>query len=374
MATSVPNTNTFSLIDVTTVVGGSSLSTAFTNADPGGFDPAYSGSKDRLSNFRNYQNVYNMFAGVNTSGIPIVITNTGQVSTVPGAPAFSFISGHYTKSLPYFDFDTNNNIMMYRAGTGSIYADIIYYSAQSVSRSFVSLGGQNNHMPTYINNGISGYWVFTGQSGGQARYCTADSSPTSWYNVAGGTFPTSGVLRKWSLGNGAYYYTTSNGEIGKVSGSLTGSATELQDSNDKDFECIGATGGKIIAMEDGQETRYASYTDDTSWADLYPITSGALVHKMVKYSSSHSLVLNEDSDLFYMYHVSSTPVGVEITPPASNLIVDVFVKPGTTVIYILTLYNGTTNYIYKKDSIYDGTWEQVCQLSSRSVTLFKLTE
>lgn len=54
---SVPDTNTFSLGDVVTVVQPSaenSLSACFNEADSGLFDATYSGSKDRLSNFRNY--------------------------------------------------------------------------------------------------------------------------------------------------------------------------------------------------------------------------------------------------------------------------------------------------------------------------------
>ena len=55
----VPNTDTFSLIDVKTEIertGGAvtnNLSIAFFNAT-GTFDNLYSGDKDRLSNFRNY--------------------------------------------------------------------------------------------------------------------------------------------------------------------------------------------------------------------------------------------------------------------------------------------------------------------------------
>lgn len=53
MAT-VPNTNTFSLQDVIDVVGGTSLSTAFANKFDACFNATYKGSKDRLSNFRDY--------------------------------------------------------------------------------------------------------------------------------------------------------------------------------------------------------------------------------------------------------------------------------------------------------------------------------
>lgn len=57
MAT-VPDTNAFNLQDVTGVVGGSSLSAAFSNSTDECFDTSYKGSKDRLSNFRNYDSSY----------------------------------------------------------------------------------------------------------------------------------------------------------------------------------------------------------------------------------------------------------------------------------------------------------------------------
>ena len=56
----VPNTNTFSFLDVKNEIesnGGAttnSLVDAFANANAGGFDPAYEGSKNSLLNFRNY--------------------------------------------------------------------------------------------------------------------------------------------------------------------------------------------------------------------------------------------------------------------------------------------------------------------------------
>ena len=60
---SVPNTNTYSLQDAITIVSCytsnytiTNLQEAFTAGEINAsyFDPAYSGSKDRLSNFRNY--------------------------------------------------------------------------------------------------------------------------------------------------------------------------------------------------------------------------------------------------------------------------------------------------------------------------------
>lgn len=55
---SVPDTNTFSLNDVRTVIGlpaTASLVQCFANADDAGFDPTYEESKNSLLNFRNYE-------------------------------------------------------------------------------------------------------------------------------------------------------------------------------------------------------------------------------------------------------------------------------------------------------------------------------
>ena len=52
----VPNQSSFSLQDVIDEINPSSpsLSQCFAEANASGFDPAYEGAKDRLSNFRNY--------------------------------------------------------------------------------------------------------------------------------------------------------------------------------------------------------------------------------------------------------------------------------------------------------------------------------
>lgn len=86
----VPNTNTFSLEDVRVELGlgaTTSLSACFSSADPSGFDAAYSGSKDRLSNFRNYK----------VSGLELIYSNsTFTANTVPpygGQTTMNVVSG-----------------------------------------------------------------------------------------------------------------------------------------------------------------------------------------------------------------------------------------------------------------------------------------
>ena len=57
MATSVPNTNTFSMQDVKNVTDANDLIRAFSVAESDGFDSQYSGEKNSLYNFRNYRGI-----------------------------------------------------------------------------------------------------------------------------------------------------------------------------------------------------------------------------------------------------------------------------------------------------------------------------
>jgi hypothetical protein len=71
---SVPNTNTFTLQDVTGeigIIGVDSLQECFDNANSAGFDPAYAGSKNQLLNFRNYNH--------SASGNSVQVSPTGKL-------------------------------------------------------------------------------------------------------------------------------------------------------------------------------------------------------------------------------------------------------------------------------------------------------
>ena len=75
----VPNTNTFSLTDVINEFGlgaGDGLIDCFNEAlSDSAFDPAYEGSKDRLSNFRNYDNGPFLTSFIGTLGDVSVTTS-----------------------------------------------------------------------------------------------------------------------------------------------------------------------------------------------------------------------------------------------------------------------------------------------------------
>ena len=98
MAT-VPNTTTFSLINVTTVVGGTNLVSAFTNAVDAQFDPAYKGAKNNLLNFRNYDTTR---GGTYTLGInPTSHSGAGSFSVFVTASVGNSWSASAGSSTPW---------------------------------------------------------------------------------------------------------------------------------------------------------------------------------------------------------------------------------------------------------------------------------
>lgn len=85
----VPDTSTFTLVDVKNAVAGSpnSLTAAFTASTDAFFDVTYKGSKDRLSNFRNYielfvyadlSDMYFDYEGNPLIGNEIIISSSGS--------------------------------------------------------------------------------------------------------------------------------------------------------------------------------------------------------------------------------------------------------------------------------------------------------
>lgn len=101
----VPDTNTFSLQDVITELGlgaTSSLANCFSAAQPGFYDPAYEGSKDRLSNFRNYggggslavsPNPFVLGQNDNSAQIVNVLSDSSWTATVTMGGAWISIVG-----------------------------------------------------------------------------------------------------------------------------------------------------------------------------------------------------------------------------------------------------------------------------------------
>ena len=81
LSQSVPNTTTFSLQDVVSATGGSSLSAAFSNAVSGYFDPAYNNDtyapSGSMLRFRNYGQP--SYAGFDFYGTPVFVKSSGAI-------------------------------------------------------------------------------------------------------------------------------------------------------------------------------------------------------------------------------------------------------------------------------------------------------
>jgi hypothetical protein len=98
---SVPNTNTFSLDDVRVELGlahPTSQSVCFATAVDAAFDPVYKGSKDRLSNFRNYSHristTFSLYSGGGSG--EVYGQSTSSWANVRGA-----VNGYLDTSDPY---------------------------------------------------------------------------------------------------------------------------------------------------------------------------------------------------------------------------------------------------------------------------------
>lgn len=127
----VPNTTTFSFLDVKDEIesnGGAttnSLVDAFANANAGGFDPAYEGSKNALLNFRNYSHLQGFrysgdsytFTTEQTAGKSIFFKPDGtkmyiggdspsEVSEYDLSPAWDITTSTYNNNVSY---GTGNN-------------------------------------------------------------------------------------------------------------------------------------------------------------------------------------------------------------------------------------------------------------------------
>ena len=122
----VPNTTTFTMDDVFDEVGYLDLVTCFSNSVDSYFNPSYKGSKDRLSNFRDYK---------------VTVTFT----------SFSSSFGSFSQSIAC---GQSNNQTYYHDGSGSIPAvgDNVY------SDSAGTTGLSTNH---YFN-GLGTYRIHSG--------------------------------------------------------------------------------------------------------------------------------------------------------------------------------------------------------------------
>jgi len=154
----VPDTNTFSLQDVVDEFDKlnpqpDDLVDCFASASAGAFDPAYEGSKDRLSNFRNYNGVF-----------------AGQVVTIFG------------QSLSSSSSWTNQVITLDNAYIGHDVKFIWHYISGTGFRGDLQVGGNATLGTTTFD-----FDTYSGTSWVTSRSDTATYSSVTWFPIATGT-------------------------------------------------------------------------------------------------------------------------------------------------------------------------------------------
>jgi hypothetical protein len=150
MSTQVPNTTTFSLQNVVDVVQPSSnnLLTCINEAHPNGWDTNYSGAKNSLYNFRNYQRV----DSVGLTGM--------TVSFVNGAPINLTLE---TRNHWFQTNSTNYSFEWVIKSSGNIYNDWFKFEHKIDNNSWSHIGWVwSENFGTFINNittNVSG-WLY----------------------------------------------------------------------------------------------------------------------------------------------------------------------------------------------------------------------
>ncbi|QLG46061.1 hypothetical protein [Costertonia aggregata] len=126
----VPNTTTFSLLDVCNEIGltGSNrtLSNCFGSAIDSGFDNAHRGSKDRLLNFRNYQH------SISTSSLLLVDEKSASNACARWSDTPTSRIVRYIPSGQSF----NNATALYSNSNGTTLAPADWYSNGVVARAW----------------------------------------------------------------------------------------------------------------------------------------------------------------------------------------------------------------------------------------------
>jgi len=154
----VPDTNTFSLQDVVDEFDKlnpqpDDLVDCFASASASSFDPAYEGSKDRLSNFRNYNGVF-----------------AGQVVTIFG------------QSLSSSSSWTNQVLALDNAYIGHDVKFIWHYISGTGFRGDLQAGGNATLGTTTFD-----FDTYSGTAWQTSRSDTASYSSVTWFDIATGT-------------------------------------------------------------------------------------------------------------------------------------------------------------------------------------------
>lgn len=176
---SVPNTNTFTLQDVVdeiNVGGVNTLDECFDNAIPTGFDPAYEGNKDRLSNFRNYSHdplsIYS-----------VTINDTGYLNGQDACDLAGVdnLTLYYEAAAPGVTIGT---ILYTNSGLTTTFNGLsLHYLDNDISESYQIDGSGEVILGTICGGGSSSTQTITGNSSGQSTYGLACGLSSNSFNL-----------------------------------------------------------------------------------------------------------------------------------------------------------------------------------------------
>jgi len=289
----VPDTNTFSLQDVVNVVGGSSLSAAFTNSVDSYFDSTYKGSKNNLYNFRNYTEAltrYYMMGTVGTSGRGQVSINNGSswfdisVGAVGGTRSAVMQPGYYRN--PYTINRNSWIVGGYSATTTSAFVTNTQnnWTTQN-SSTFASKYYEFSVMCRDASYAYFGQWTY-------ANYLRSTDWGKTWSEIALSPAPLNIVCSN----NGQYVYGGNPNTVSTIyksssyGTSLTAGGTTT--GQHKLVACDG-TGQYVFAFYTGAHSTYFS-TD--YGANFTRLNSGA--------SGGYAGISNDASLMFYTVNTS----------------------------------------------------------------------
>jgi hypothetical protein len=306
----VPNTTTFSLQDVVNVVNPTTddLVDCFADAGASKFDPAYSGSKDNLLNFRNYNNTLptnpNYLLSSITSGSSKTLSWTGIPSTALFLGGFVSQDGKHGIIVANH---SNTYYIGYYSYNIAFQSNQIYYAS-----SYSSIAGQM--VPTSIYSGSAQcsiskdqrrIQVFGLNSSGtkicETIYLTSNSpgfgTPSSVSQSTVSPFSGTDFYR-----SGAYVSQMSNNLFGYVA--VTNSYVKqlfigrnLYSSSTASTANFGSFATSFNKLEDG-------FMDGTAQGVYSPIaTIGDQDEYVLLYRNT-----SNSTDKLYMYEIGSLPL------------------------------------------------------------------
>jgi hypothetical protein len=160
----VPNTNTFTLQDVTNEIygntnSGKNLVDCFADANPVGFDSSYEGSKNSLLNFRNYNNItYQTYSFTTTKNgvVTIFVQNViNDYLDVNWTSTGSVVSSGSTRNADLTGNTSSTTVtVVITIPSGKIFGRLSL-STESITSFDISANTDLNYFITAINNSLA---------------------------------------------------------------------------------------------------------------------------------------------------------------------------------------------------------------------------